>query len=447
MPNSLEAEQAVLGALLTDPSLISAVADKLKAEHFFTPLNRDIYSTVSTMYISGIPIDIITVINETCRRNVFDTQEEAVAYLKKLADLSFAPSSLPAYAKIIEDKALVRQILTSCNEVFGFAAAEGDEPNALLDFAESTIYSIRNGREINGLLQISPTVMNVVQELSALSNDPNSVKNKSLSTSFKNLDLLLSGLNRSDLIVIAARPSMGKTAFAVNMATNIAKRTNGQAVAIFSLEMSREQLVTRMLSTEATVDNGKFKSGMFEGGDWPKIADAAAVLTKLPLYIDDTPNVSITEMKAKLRRTKNLGLVVIDYLQLMSTNRRDGNRVNEISEITRNLKILAKELNVPVILLSQLSRDNEKRPGKDKRPFLSDLRDSGSIEQDADVVMFLHREYYYDKTVENPNLCECIVAKNRHGSVDRVPLEFRGEFYKFTSVDYAVADNRTPSSP
>ena len=280
--------------------------------------------------------------------------------------------------------------------------------------------------------------MEKMRELNKLSSSPEADNISGLRTNFVDLDKYIFGLNNSDLILLAARPGMGKTSFAMNIATNVAKRYESKKIAVFSLEMSKEQLVGRMLSSEAKISSEQMRTGRINRNEWKSIGEAADILSRLNIYIDDTAAITVGNMKAKLRRMKNLGLVCIDYLQLMTSNRRIDNRVTEISEITRSLKIMAKELNVPIITLSQLSRGPEQR--NDKRPMLSDLRESGSIEQDADIVMFLYRNGYYDKTDPNQNACECIVAKNRHGSTTTVGLVWDGQFTKFSNADYQHAN-------
>ena len=303
----------------------------------------------------------------------------------------------------------------------------------LLDSAEQKIYDIRQGKDVRGLTPISEAIAEAYDRLGKISG-PDKEKYVGARTGFTLLDSITSGLNKSDLIIIAARPGMGKTSFAMNIAVNVARRSDKEVVT-FNLEMSKEQLATRILSTEALVDSNTLRNGRISGDDWVKLATSAGYLSTLPLFIDDTASMTVQQMKAKLRRTKNLGLVIIDYLQLMeSATTRSDNRVLVISEITRQLKVMAKELNVPVILLSQLSRAVESRT--DKRPMLSDLRESGSIEQDADIVLFLYREAYYNKESQRQNISECIVAKNRHGETGSVELIWDGQYTRFSNPDY-----------
>ena len=435
LPFNLDAEQAVLGSMLVNPDTVHDVVAKLSAAHFKVQLHSDLFSVISGMSISGEDIDIVTVMETAVRKGIFESGDEAKAYLLKLADAAISPSSIESYISIISDKYMVRQLMTVSSEIFELASAGTEETSALLDFAEKKVFDIRDGRDVEGLTHLKTLVTQQLDVLTELSENPESFKGSGLSTSYKNLDNIIFGLNPSDLILIAARPGMGKTSFATNIAANVGKKYPNKTICIFSLEMSKEQIAARILQSEARISSDQMRTGTINDKQWMDIGQAVDVLSQVEIYIDDTASISVGAMKAKLRRMKNLGLVVIDYLQLMSTGRRDGNRVLEISEITRNLKIMAKELNVPVIALSQLSRGPEQRV--DKRPMLSDLRDSGSIEQDADIVMFLYRDGYYNKEAQYPNACECIVAKNRHGETGTVPMNWDGQFTRFTGVDFA----------
>jgi len=434
LPYSLDAEQAVLGSVLLDSKLIADVTDKLSPQSFHVGLHNDIFGIMMQMFITGQPIDVVTVIENSVRRNVFDNQADAKTYLVKLIESAVSPSSIASYAAIIAEKYMVRQLMYASNEIFDLASAGTEEPQHLLDFAETKIYNIRTEKDITGLMPIKPVILDKIKELSEISADPQAYDGKYISTSFEKLDKTIFGLSPADLILVAGRPGMGKTTFAVNIAVNVARKYCDKKVAVFSFEMSREQVVERILASEARITTDQMRKGEIDRNGWKSISDAAEFLSALEIYIDDTPNISVGEMKAKLRRMKGLGVVFIDYLQLMSSNRRDMNRVNEISEITRSLKIMAKELGVTVILASQLSREVEKR--QEKRPVLSDLRDSGSIEQDADIVLMLHRESYYDKETEFPNKCECIIAKNRRGETGIFDLNFEGQYYSFTSAEF-----------
>ncbi len=432
LPFNIDAEQIVLGSLIIDPTLMSKVP-KLSAAHFHIKTHSKIFDTLSAMFVGGEDINIVSVTERCMRIGAFDTMDAARTYLFKLTEFSVEKSSIESYAEILDDKRLVRQLIVASKDIYDLAVANTEEPQNLLDYAEKTIYDIRRDDNIKGLVPIGPVVRDTLRNLAYCMEHPEAANKKGISSGFSTLDNVIFGLNPSDLILIAARPAMGKTSFAMNIAVNAA-RLSGKKVAVFSLEMSCEQLVARMLSSEGKITSEHMKNGKIETSEWNNLRSAAELLTtKTDIYIDDTASISIGEMKAKLRRMENLGLVVIDYLQLMSTGRRDGNRVNEISEITRNLKIMAKELHVPVITLSQLSRSPEART--DKRPMLSDLRDSGSIEQDADIVLFLYRDVYYTKDEENMETAECIVAKNRHGETRTVNMRFDGQFTRFTDLE------------
>lgn len=436
LPYNLDAEQAVIGSIIVEPSAYDKVAKTLSPNHFKEKLHTELFSVIVQMQTLSNDINIVTVIEQSMRQGIFETQEDAKTYIMKLVDLAISPSSIESYAKIIEEKFLTRQLMMASKEIYDLSSAGTEEPNTLLDFAETKIFNIRGDRSNDGLVHIKNIITSEVQNLMKLCEDPNS--STGLGTGFSGLDSCIFGLNQSDLIILAARPGMGKTSFATNIAVNVAKRYKEKQICIFSLEMSKEQIVSRILSSEARVTSEEMKTGKISSDKWKDIGEAADVLQQLNIYVNDMSNISINEMKSQLRRMNNLGVVVIDYLQLMSTGRADGNRVNEISEITRNLKIMAKELNVPVITLSQLSRGSEQRP--DKHPMLSDLRESGSIEQDADIVLFLYREGYWDKASENPNSCECIVAKNRHGETRTVPLYWDGQFTRFSEVETRYAE-------
>lgn len=433
LPFNIDAEQIVLGSLILEPSLLSRISDKLTPEHFHIRMHSQIYSVIMKLFVSGEDINIVSVTEHCSRQGVFESSDAARTYLFKLTESSVEMSSIESYAEVLEEKYLVRQLIIASKDIYDLAIANTEEPQQLLDYAEKKIYDIRNDKEIKGLRHIGPLVRETLRTLAFYAEHPEEANKKGMSSGFPSLDRVIFGLNPSDLILIAARPAMGKTAFALNIAVNAARMNREKKIAVFSLEMSSEQLVARMLSSEGRVASDQMKTGKIEKSQWRGLSEAAEMLNQIELYVDDSANISIGEMKAKLRRMENLGLVIIDYLQLMSTGRKDGNRVSEISEITRNLKIMAKELHVPVITLSQLSRGPESR--NDKRPMLSDLRESGSIEQDADIVLFLYREVYYSKNEENMESAECIVAKNRHGETKTVNLRFDGQFTRFSDVE------------
>lgn len=438
LPYSSEAEQAVLGAVIYEPDCIGRVAEILPtAEFFHIALHRTIYSTMLSMFTHGRTIDFVTLYEELRHEKNFD-ETEGKTYLVGLVDNCPSTSNVEIYAKLVRDKYDIRQLIYAGRQIIDKATAGEDESDMLVDNAEQLIFDIRRGKNIQGLQRIDEIILQTFDRLDALNKDDPSMK--PVSSGIRDLDKVITGLNRSDLILLAARPGMGKTSFALNIAKSVAGPQKA-TVAFFSLEMSKEQLASRLLSTEALVEGTKLRTGKLTDEEWQRIIAGGDILSKMNLYLDDTPGITVPAMKAKLRRLRKLDLVVIDYLQLMSSGRRsDGNRVQEISEITRNLKIMAKELNVPVICLSQLSRASEQRT--DHRPQLSDLRDSGSIEQDADIVLFLYREDYYAKegTAEasptaDQNAAECLVAKNRHGETRTVKLHWQGQFMRFTAVE------------
>lgn len=431
LPYNLEAEQSVLGAILIEPNCITRVMEFIKPDSFYREQHKEIFSVMTRMFVSSQSIDFITVLEMVKREGTFKSDENAKIYLTRLAQIVPSVSNIEAYAKIVQEKHYIRRLITSSQKVIENAKEGSTDARTLLDMAEQDIFNIRQGRDASGLVRIDEIILQAYDHLQKLSGED---KNKYVGTStgFSAVDNIITGLNKSDLILLAARPGMGKTAFALNIASNVATKSN-KTVAVFSLEMSKEQLVTRVLSSEALIQSHSLRTGNLKPDDWVKLAMSAQLMSKAPLYIDDTPGITVAEMKAKLRRFRDLGLVVIDYLQLMSTGKRSENRVQEVSEITRSLKIMAKELNVPVITLSQLSRGPDSRT--DHRPMLSDLRESGSIEQDADIVMFLYRDAYYNKETEEQDMAECIVAKNRHGETDSVKLGWQGQFTRFRSLE------------
>ena len=438
MPYSPEAEQAVLGAIILDSTVFDKVVDYIKSpDYFYVALHKIIFMQMQEMINFGAAIDFVTLLEKLKQNKAFD-EATGKTYLMDLVNNCPSISNAEAYAKVIADKYNIRRLITASREIIDDASAGDEQPSVLIDSAEQKIFDIRKGNEKSGLERINSVILQTFDRLDALNSETDDSM-KPISTGIGDLDRVITGLNRSDLILLAARPGMGKTSFALNIARNAAC-TSKKTVAFFSLEMSKEQLASRLLSTEALISGTKLRTGKLNDEEWSRLIPASDVLSKAELYLDDTPGITITEMKSRLRRLRNLDLVVIDYLQLMGSGRRIDNRVQEISEITRNLKILAKEMNVPVITLSQLSRASEQRT--DHRPQLSDLRDSGSIEQDADIVLFLYREgYYSEKSAEQAaptadmNSGECIVAKNRHGEAKSVKLHWQGEFMRFTGTE------------
>ncbi len=439
MPYSPEAEQAVLGAIILDSTVFDKVLDYIKSpEFFYVALHKLIFAQMQEMINFGAAIDFVTLLERLKQNKAFD-EATGKTYLMDLVNNCPSISNAEAYAKVIADKYNIRRLITASREIIDDASAGDDDPAILIDSAEQKIFDIRKGNERTGLERINSVILQTFDRLDAL-NSATDDSMKPIPTGIGDLDRMITGLNRSDLILLAARPGMGKTSFALNIARNAACKSK-KTVAFFSLEMSKEQLASRLLSTEALISGTKLRTGKLTDEEWERLVPASDVLSKAELYLDDTPGITITEMKSRLRRLRNIDLVVIDYLQLMGSGKRIDNRVQEISEITRNLKILAKEMNVPVITLSQLSRASEQRT--DHRPQLSDLRDSGSIEQDADIVLFLYREgYYSEKSAEaaaaptaDMNSGECIVAKNRHGEANAVKLHWQGEFMRFTGLE------------
>ena len=436
MPYSLEAEQSVLGCILLDFSCISDVMQYISAESFYRKSHQEIFSVMLSMFSSGSAADYLTVLESVRRAEIFESDEDAKVYLTSLAETVPSIANVVSYAQIVQEKAYLRSLLRISQDIMTNVAQKEDDPKKLLDSVEQRIFEIRQGREAGGLTRIDEILIQAYDKLQKLSSE-DSDKYKGLPTGFKELDNVTTGLNPSDLIILAARPGMGKTSFALNIATNVAKKS-GKDVAIFSLEMSKEQLALRLLSSEARVVSNALRTGELSSDDWERIAVNAEALSKAPLYIDDTGGISVAEVKAKCRRLRNLGLIVIDYLQLMSSSRRSDNRVLEVSEMTRSLKIMARELNVPIITLSQLSRGPEART--DKRPMMSDLRESGSIEQDADLVLFLYRDEYYNKE-SDPHIAECIIGKNRHGETSTIQVAWDGKFTKFSGLEKFRSEN------
>lgn len=444
LPYNPDAEQSVLGCVLLDGGVLGEIVGTLHPEHFYAQLNRDIFAVMTQMYMTSERIDVVTVLDACMRQGVFESADDAKKYLATVMEAVPSVSSIAKYAGIVTEKYLLRSLILASKEIIDAASAGAENANDIVDYAEQRIYDIRAGVENKSLTHISGIVFDRVKALNELvkvtaANGGQPVMS-GLPTGFLELDRRIFGLNRSDLLILAARPGMGKTSFAMNIAVNVGKKYRDKQICVFSLEMSKEQIVARMINSEALLPSEAMKTGKVAADKWKQIMESADMLSQLPIYIDDTPGCNVSTIKSKLRRMKNLGVVIIDYLQLMTAvSNFHGNRVAEISEITRQLKVMAKELNVPVIALSQLARGPEQRP--DKRPLLSDLRDSGSIEQDADIVMFLYRNAYYDKTDPNQNVCECIVAKNRHGETGTAYLGWQGEYTRFTNVEVKYDNN------
>ena len=433
MPHSLEGEQAVLGSMLIDPECIKDVMDKLQPGDFYLRQNREIFEAIYSMFSYARPVDGITVAEELRKNGTYDEQTTR-RYLAELMEITPTSANVMEYVKIVRDKALLRGVAIAASEITAMVQEGIGTASDTLDAAEQKIFAVRRGQSAQDMVPISRVLPDVLERLGEMAESQRHMPG--LSTGFSAVDAKITGLNKSDLLLLAARPGMGKTSLALNIALNVAKLSR-KTVAIFSLEMSAEQLVTRILSGEALVENYRLRTGNLRETDWQKIAAAASVLNQLDIRVDDNPMLSAADMNAKCRRLDNQGQVVIDYLQLMTSagdkSGRGENRQQIVSDISRMMKIMAKELNVPVICLSQLSRANEKRD--DKRPMLSDLRESGAIEQDADIVMFLYRDDYYNEDSEKHNIAECIVAKNRHGETGKVELRWMPEYTQFATLD------------
>ena len=433
MPHSTEAEQSVLGSILIDARCMPEVIELLKPEDFYLRQNREIYETIYSMFNFSLTIDPITVLDRMKQNGVYD-ENTSRNYILQLMDITPTAAHVKEYAAIVKDKSLLRKIAETAGDITALIQEGTGTAQEVLEAAEQRIYAIRQGRAAQGLEHISSVILGVYERLNELAASDSAVPG--LSTGLPDLDLAIAGLNKSDLLLVAARPGMGKTSFALNVLLHAGK-FSGKSVVFFSLEMSREQLAMRLISNESFVELKKLITGKLNEDDWNKIAAASASLNQTQILIDDNPMLSVADMNAKCRRVDNLGLIVIDYLQLMTsaggTGRSGDNRQQVVSDISRALKIMAKELNVPVVCLSQLSRGPESR--SDKRPMLSDLRESGAIEQDADIVMFLYRDDYYNEDSENHNLAECIVAKNRHGETRTVELQWLPEYTTFSSLD------------
>ena len=433
LPFSLIAEQSLLGSILIDPASINEVADLVKADDFYITEHKQIYLAATELFMTNREIDVVTLIDTLVRKGIYN-KSGGEDYIKTLSEVVPTALNVKDYAKIVKEKSALRQLIEVCGEINESAFSEQESASGIIELAESKIFAIAQGKDTKNFKHIRDVLGTVYNNLHELSVNPDAAHGTA--TGFSGLDRVLVGMGNSDLILVGARPGMGKTSFTLNIATNVAQTTK-KKVCVFSLEMSADQLVSRILSSEALVDSHELRSGKLSSDSWEKIAEASSRLASCDILIDDTSGISVTDMKAKLRRVDNLGLVIIDYLQLMQSDRKIDNRVQEVSEISRSLKIMAKELMVPIICCAQLSRGPESRT--DKKPMLSDLRDSGAIEQDADVVMFLYRNEYY-KTDGAPsennaaNIAEVIIAKNRHGSTGTVKMGWIGQYTKFRTI-------------
>lgn len=430
-PSDIIAEQAVLGSMLADKDAVVKTIEILKPEDFYREDHREIYAAMLELYGMGEPIDFLTVKKNLELRGSLE-KVGAEAFLATLIDSVPTTSNIEAYVSIVEEKSVLRNLIKAANDIIKMGYAGTEEVDSIIEKTEKRIFDVLQKRNTRGYASIKDILIGTFDQIEQLYKRKSKVSG--IESGFSDLDLKTSGLNPSELIMIAARPAMGKSAFVLNIAHHVAMKGK-IPVMVFSLEMSKEQMVNRILCSEAEVDSMKVRTGNLDSDDWVKLGKASGNLAEAPIYIDDTPGLSSAELRAKCRKAKlekDIGLVVVDYLQLMESKGKSDTRQNEISEISRSLKILAKELNVPVLALSQLSRAPEART--DHRPILSDLRESGSIEQDADIVMFLYRDDYYNAESEKKNIAEVIIAKNRSGSTGTVELGWQGQYTKFVNL-------------
>ena len=432
-PHDIEAEQAVIGSMLTDKDAVVTAIEVLKEEDFYREDNKLIYSAIVNLYNKAEPIDIITLKSELTAMGKLEAAG-GWEYIAEVPDRVPTTANVEQYVKIVEEKSALRNLIKTANEIINLGYDPTEDVEQIIDAAEKKIFEVMQKRNQKGYASIKDILVDSFTELEKLYNQKEHVTG--VPTGFIDLDYKTSGLHDSDLVIVAARPAMGKSAFALNIAANAAIRAKVPVI-IFSLEMSKEQMTNRILCSEAMVDSNKVRTGKIDDDDWTKLAMTSGELSEAPIYIDETPGISIMEIRAKCRKLKlekDIGLVVIDYIQLVQgSGKRGASREQEISEISRSLKILAKEIGVPVIALSQLSRAAEQRT--DHRPMLSDLRESGAIEQDADIVMFLYRDEYYNEDTEKKNIAEVILAKHRGGSTGTVELLWLGNYTKFVNID------------
>lgn len=437
-PFSVEAEQSVIGSIIIDPKCLNHAATMLKSEYFYIPQHQEIYGTLTEMYEKNLPIDFVTLLEQLKSKGIYD-EAGGKSYLTQLVQAVPTTANLDNYISIVRDRYFARSLMKAAQTIIKDINENAMDSSLLLDSAEQRIYEIRQGRDNTDLVHIKSVIQNETYDRLTKVADPATREDFiGIPCGIAELDKTLTGLNKSDLIVLGARPGMGKTSFALNIARNVAVNS-GKTVCFFSLEMTRDQLAQRLLSNEAAIESSHLRdSSLMTDAEWARLAQASEQLSKSNLYLDETSSITVPEMKAKLRRMKKVDLVIIDYLGLMRSATSKENRVQEVSDITRNLKIMAKELMVPVIVCAQLSRGTEVK-GKSHKPALSDLRESGSIEQDADIVLFLYREKYYEsentdpEQVSDPTTAECIVAKNRHGEIKSIPLHWDGQFTRFTA--------------
>ncbi|MDD5731538.1 MAG: replicative DNA helicase [Patescibacteria group bacterium] len=432
LPHNLEAEEALLGSVFINTEGLYKIMDVTNPEDFYSPANKEIYDAVLTLFAEKSPIDLVTITEILERRGVLDSVGGAT-YLSRIVNSVPTASHIVQYANIVKEKKILRDLITTAHEISAMGYQEDEKIDITLDSAEQLLFKVAQKTMKQGFIPLKNMLAETFERIDYLHKNKGELRG--VATGFDDLDFILGGLQKSDLVILAARPSMGKTSLALNVALNAAVNVN-IPVAIFSLEMSKDQLVDRLISSAARVNAWKLRTGELAEDDFPKIGEAMDILNRAPIFIDDSANISIMEMRAKARRLKSesgLGLIIVDYLQLMGGGGNIENRVQEVSEISRSLKGLARELDVPVLALSQLSRAVEARP--DKRPLLSDLRESGSIEQDADVVMFVYREYCYNKDTDKPNIAEILVRKHRNGPTGDLSLYFVSEQMRFANLD------------
>ena len=439
LPYSLEAEQAVLGSILTEPDCITQVQILLKSEHFYLPQHKAIFSIMQEIDAVGGKVDPLVVLERLKTEQVYD-DAGGKNYLYQLAQSVPSTQNVESYCKIVKEKYYIRTLIDVSRQIIEEASEADNEADLLLDSAEQKIYDIRQGKVTKGPTRIGDIIINEVYDKLQKLSSADSDQYKGYTTGFTDLDRCITGLNKSDLVIIGARPAMGKTSLALNMARNTAMMGKKKVV-FFSLEMTKEQLAQRVLATEARVESTKMRTGNITSDEWARLATATSLLSNCELYFDDTSNMTVPEMKSRIRRLRDVDAVFVDYLQLMKSGQRIENRVQEVSEITRNLKLMAKDLNIPVVVLAQLARSTEGR-GKSHKPQLSDLRESGSIEQDADIVIMLYRKEYYTDDGEVPeeekpavNEAEFIISKNRHGPTNTVRVAWNGDYTLFSNLE------------
>ena len=439
MPYNLEAEQSVLGSILIDQECMELVVSEINADAFYRPQHREIFSAMMLMYTNSKAIDPVIIADALTKKGHYDTVGGR-EYLMTLAQSVPSTVNIEYYVKIVKEQFYLRSLVTISNTIIDQATGGEADASAILDRAEQMIYDIRQGKEKNGPTKISEVIVNDVYTKLAQITGEDKDKYKGIPSGFGMLDKYLTGLNKSDLILIGARPAMGKTSFALNLAQNISMGARKKCI-VFSLEMTKAQLAERLLASQAGVESQKLKTGEMSKEEWVRLGNAAGQFNDVELYLDDTSSITVPEIKSRVRRMKNVDCIIIDYLGLISSAGKKENRVQEVSEITRNLKMMAKDLNIPVICCAQLSRGTEGH-GKNHKPQLADLRESGSIEQDADIVLFLYREDYYRNDVDedkqddiDANKTELIIAKNRHGATTSIDLTFDKEFTRFRSID------------